>query len=141
MSFDARGSAAVEFALVLPLLLILLLGTVEFGNLFFQRLEISQAAMSGARAGITGSDKATAETIAKNVACASLPTAMQQQISTCGGAAGGSLIAAVDTAAAPQQLVVTISWPYQPIVGNALFNLAALNLKGITLQGKAALQF
>lgn len=46
---DQRGSAAVEFAIILPLLMTLLLGIVEFGYLFNQQISLTQAAREGAR--------------------------------------------------------------------------------------------
>jgi len=46
---NARGAELIEFALVLPLLLLLVLGIVDFGFLF-QRLEVvTNAAREGAR--------------------------------------------------------------------------------------------
>lgn len=44
-----RGAAIIEMALVTPLLLLLLLGIVEFGYLFAQYNEIRHAAREGAR--------------------------------------------------------------------------------------------
>lgn len=44
-----RGAAAVEFALVLPLLLMLVFGIVDFGRLFFAQVSVTQAAREGAR--------------------------------------------------------------------------------------------
>jgi Flp pilus assembly protein TadG len=44
-----RGAAAVEFALVLPILLSFLFGVVEYGNFFMQDIKVSNAAMIGAR--------------------------------------------------------------------------------------------
>ncbi|MHA7177553.1 TadE/TadG family type IV pilus assembly protein [Arthrobacter sp. Sr24] len=44
-----RGAAAVEFALVLPVLLGVLLGIMEFGFLFNQQISASNAAREGAR--------------------------------------------------------------------------------------------
>lgn len=43
------GTASVEFALVLPLLLGLLFGIIEFGLLFKDQLSLQQAAREGAR--------------------------------------------------------------------------------------------
>lgn len=47
----ARGAAAVEFALVLPFLVALCLGAIEWGFYFFQREIVVNAAREGARAG------------------------------------------------------------------------------------------
>jgi len=49
-----RGSASVEFALVLPLLLGLLFGIIEFGFLFKDQLSIQQCAREGARTAAVG---------------------------------------------------------------------------------------
>lgn len=43
------GASAVEFALVLPILVLLLVGIIQFGHLFFQWLEITHAAREGVR--------------------------------------------------------------------------------------------
>jgi Flp pilus assembly protein TadG len=45
------GAAAVEFALVLPLLLTIVLGTIDWGWYFFVREVATNAAREGARAG------------------------------------------------------------------------------------------
>jgi len=47
-----KGASAVEFALVLPILLLLFLGIIEFSFLLFNKAVITNAAREGARAGI-----------------------------------------------------------------------------------------
>lgn len=44
-----RGAAAVEFALVLPLLLILIFGIIDFGRLLNAQIAVTEAAREGAR--------------------------------------------------------------------------------------------
>ncbi len=44
-----RGAAAVEFALVLPLLLVLLLGIIDFGLYFYNDLQLTHVARNAAR--------------------------------------------------------------------------------------------
>ncbi len=46
------GAAAVEFALVLPLFLVLLFGVVEFGLIMYAKGIITQASREGARYGV-----------------------------------------------------------------------------------------
>jgi Flp pilus assembly protein TadG len=47
-----KGAAAVEFAIVAPLLFIILFGIIEFGLLFFDKAIITNASREGARYGI-----------------------------------------------------------------------------------------
>jgi hypothetical protein len=51
-----RGQAIVELALVLPILLLVILGTVNLGWLVTSQLILTHAAWEGARAGATLSD-------------------------------------------------------------------------------------
>jgi Flp pilus assembly protein TadG len=44
-----RGAAAVEFALLLPLLLLLVFGIIDFGRALNAQITITQAAREGAR--------------------------------------------------------------------------------------------
>jgi Flp pilus assembly protein TadG len=46
--FD-RGAAAVEMALVMPLLLAMIIGIIDFSRIFNAELQLSQAAREGAR--------------------------------------------------------------------------------------------
>jgi Flp pilus assembly protein TadG len=51
-----KGVSAVEFAIVLPLLVLLVFGTIEFGVLLYDQAVITNASREGARAGIVFSD-------------------------------------------------------------------------------------
>jgi len=46
------GAALVEFALILPLLVLLIFGVIEFGLLFYNQQVITNASREGARYGI-----------------------------------------------------------------------------------------
>lgn len=49
-----RGQAIVEFALVLPVFVLLLVGIMEFGLLFHQYMVVTAASREGARAAAVG---------------------------------------------------------------------------------------
>ena len=49
---NERGAVATEFAILLPVLLLILFGTIEFGLIMFNREVITNASREGARAGI-----------------------------------------------------------------------------------------
>ena len=61
------GQAIVEFAIVLPVLLIILLGIVEFGLLLFNQQVITNASREGARAGIVARTPRLSDTDIANV--------------------------------------------------------------------------
>lgn len=56
------GQTLVEFALVLPLMLILMFGIVDFGRAFYTWLTITNAAREGARVGAVQAPAATINT-------------------------------------------------------------------------------
>lgn len=49
---DDHGAAAVEFALLLPIILLILVGTIEFGLMMFTQEVLTNASREAARAGI-----------------------------------------------------------------------------------------
>lgn len=56
-----RGAAAVEAALVLPLLLLLVFGIVDFGRLLNAQIKVTEAAREGARVSSFGASLTTVE--------------------------------------------------------------------------------
>ncbi len=51
-----RGVAAIEFAVVLPILLLIIAGIIEFSLIFFDKAMITNASRVGARIGIRSTD-------------------------------------------------------------------------------------
>lgn len=51
-----HGAAAVEMALVLPVLLIVMFGIIEFGFVFNAQISLTQAVREGVRVGAIGDD-------------------------------------------------------------------------------------
>lgn len=65
-----RGQAVLEFALLLPILLLLLIGTLEFGRLFFAKIVITNAAREGAYyLSMHNADKTNCSGVAPNQIC------------------------------------------------------------------------
>jgi Flp pilus assembly protein TadG len=54
-----RGAAAVEFALVFPLLLLIVFGIIDFGRALNTQITLTQAAREGARLDAEGDAQAT----------------------------------------------------------------------------------
>jgi len=62
-----RGVAAVELAICLPILILLVCGSIEFGLLFYNEQVITNASREGVRAGIVAGTKiADIKTIVEN---------------------------------------------------------------------------
>jgi Flp pilus assembly protein TadG len=57
-----RGAAAVEFALLLPLLLLIIFGTIDFGRALNAQITLTQAAREGARLASIGDSYAAVQT-------------------------------------------------------------------------------
>ena len=51
---DQNGASAVEFALILPFLILIIFGTIELGLYLYNKNVITNASREGARAGIVG---------------------------------------------------------------------------------------
>ena len=64
---EETGASAVEFALVLPWLVLLLFGIIEFSILFYNKAMITNASREGARAGIVYSPSPITDTDVVNV--------------------------------------------------------------------------
>jgi Flp pilus assembly protein TadG len=69
---SARGAAAVEMALTLPVLAMLFCGMVSYGGWFFAAHNIQQAANDGARASLAGISPTERATIARSAVETSL---------------------------------------------------------------------
>jgi Flp pilus assembly protein TadG len=105
-TWGRRGQAAVEFALILPFLLVMLVGIIEFGRAWNEHQVITDAAREAARKGAIFDETITLDSVI-NTAVASMT------------AAGINPARCDDCIAAPgwdlpggQPLTVTIELPY-----------------------------
>ena len=109
MSHDSeRGAAAVEFAILLPLLLMLVLGTIEFGRAYNAQITLTNAARDGVRVMAIANDPAGAKTAAVSAA-ASVSTSIPIS----------SVTLSTDTCTAGSQVTLTISYNLSTITGIA----------------------
>ena len=104
-----RGAAAVEFALVVPVLLALVLGIVEFGRAYYIETTLSSAAREGVRSMALQNDATTARTTTKNAATGLTLTDSQIAISYLSPVTATSCTVTGTTA--PPSVVVTITYP------------------------------
>ncbi len=89
------GAAAVEFAIVVPVLLIILLALIDFGRLFFGQVSLAAASREGARAASVGRAEGDVDSIIQSsapgvarVSSLGTTTALARQGGTCSGAVG-----------------------------------------------------
>lgn len=78
-----RGAAAVEFALVVPLLLTLVFGIVEFGRIYNIQTSITAAAREGARVMALQNDSTAATAAAQTSAQPYVITGSEVSVGTC----------------------------------------------------------
>ncbi len=102
-----RGASAVEFALVVPLLLIFLFGTVSCARAFQVQASISGAAREAARTMAITNSVAQARDVAVFAASTATVALSPSQVSispgTCTGAAPGT------------NVTVVVTYPFQPM--------------------------
>ena len=77
---DERGASAVEFALIVPLLVLLVLGIAEFGHAFQVQGTLSAAARESVRVMALQNDPAAARTAARNATSTLRPALTNAQI-------------------------------------------------------------
>lgn len=114
-----RGAALVELAVVVPLLALILVGTIDFGRVFRTAMVVTNAARAGALAG--GSNLAASQntTLMQNTAAAVLtanglttgPTPVAQQRCYCAAANGnfGGAVACTTVCGSGQPVVVLVT--------------------------------
>jgi Flp pilus assembly protein TadG len=106
-----RGAVTVEFALILPILLILLVGIIEFGQAYNTQIALQGAAREGARALALGEDV--------NAAVSSAAGDIPMSVSPSSGCSGSAPYASVTTST-----VFTFSIPFVDL-GSKTLNATA----------------
>lgn len=117
----ARGQSMVEFALILPIFLLLVFGAVDLGRAVFYQSLLDNAVRDGARLGIVDQDPAT---VRGRVQTALGP--FGGQVTTCAAVIytpallPGAPACAMSGSASPSAygyVTVTAALPFSPLVG------------------------
>lgn len=105
------GVSAVEFGLVLPVFLIVLLGIIDYGWVFYVKLNITNAAREGARVGVTKDTGAQAHDDA-------IAAANQFLVAAHVDAAAAAITSTdPETSTPPWTVQVDITYNFSPLVG------------------------
>jgi Flp pilus assembly protein TadG len=126
-----RGTAAVEFAVIAPIFMTMLLGLIEFGRAFMVLETLNNCARVGARTGALSGNSSGAVTAAVNNALsASGISSATVNVTVNGQAVDASTAVSGDT------LAVAVSVPYSQVswLPGSLF------LGGATLTGNVAMR-
>lgn len=118
-----KGQSIVETALVLPILVLLLTGIIDFGFMFNNYLVVSNASREGARAAAVGASDVEIQDAVENVAASLSLTKLSISISP-----------AESVRKKGDEVVVTVLYDYDmitPIIGALVPD--PLNLQGRTV--------
>lgn len=117
------GAAAVELALVLPILLVLVFGIIDFGRAYNAEISLTQAAREGARVRSLGADPA-ATTTRVQLAAGFLPAT---SVSVAAGPACPANPSPTDVATVTATTTFTYATPIGALVG---FATGPITLRG-----------
>jgi len=111
-----RGAAAIEFAIILPLLLLILFGIIEFSVAFFDKAVITNASREGARVGILfrpdPRSAASEDTEIQNT----INNYIQDNLVTFGASSAATTTISRTGFSMGNSLTVTVTYPYTYLV-------------------------
>jgi Flp pilus assembly protein TadG len=120
-----RGAAAVEFALLLPVLLLIIFGVIDFGRAINAQITLTQAAREGARLAALGYSTSAVTSRAQSAATGLSPVTVTVS-SPCPAGAGLGVDAVVQTSY--QFSFVTPVGAFAAMFGSASFGSSNLTL-------------
>jgi Flp pilus assembly protein TadG len=112
---DQKGVALVEFAIVLPLLLLLLFGFIEFGVLLYNKQVITNASREGARAAINPVPLLTPPEVVNVV-----ENYCNQNLISFGTLNPISVTPPDANRVFPQEVTITVTWDYSFLVSSII---------------------
>ena len=124
------GAAAVELALVLPVLLLLLLGIIDFGRAWSWQIALTQAAREGVRVAALRLDSTTPAARVREVARPDVPASQPIAVTV------STTCPAVTTATTPSvRVTATTTYTWAPALDGVLGLVGAPPLGAVTLSG------
>ncbi|MDH3606693.1 MAG: pilus assembly protein [Acidimicrobiia bacterium] len=117
-----RGAAMVEFAIIAPLLLLVVFGIIEFGRAYNAQNSLTHAAREGAREYAISQDAVAGEAIAKAAATSLDSTQITATLTGCDSADQGGGAASV-----------TLAYPFQ-------LQIAFLPISNFTMQSEGVMR-
>jgi len=110
-----RGQAMVEFALVLPVFILLLMGIMEFGLIFHQYLVVTAASREGARAAAVGGTDAEVEVVAAIAAASVDKGLLQTTVTPATRVKGTSVTVSVTNPVTISTPLIAVIFPANPL--------------------------
>ena len=118
-----NGGALIEFAIVLPIMLLLVGGIIEFGILYYNKQVLTNASREGARAGIVYEENGAGNKILITESDVQLiaQTYCSGRLLTFGGSSLPTTTApGVDSLIYPSDLTVTVNFTYTFLMSSLL---------------------
>jgi Flp pilus assembly protein TadG len=124
-----KGAAAIEFAIVLPVLVLLALGICQFGILFYNQQVLINASREAARAGIVQRRNDVGDPVYDKLAMESMLNDIVQdyvggRLITFGGGGTPLVVSTGVNGDFGDDLSVTVTYNYQFFAGASFFGLA-----------------
>ena len=123
---ESDGAAMVEFAIIAPLLFLLIFGIIDFGRVFFLYNNLTNAAREGARLGAVLDP--TTQTVSQR--SNTIRTAVKARINSPAAVVAACSVAVSFPGVSPGQtaLVKIIAFPFQPVTFLAIKSSKTLNV-------------
>jgi Flp pilus assembly protein TadG len=119
---NEKGGAIVEFAIILPLLLLMIFGAIEFSLLMYNKQVITNASREGARAGIVAQATRVSGGDIVNVATSYCATYLVSFGGDGLGVTTDPLSPETQAISFGQSLTVTVTYDYQFLVFQSIAN-------------------
>jgi len=121
------GAVAVEFALVMVPLLLILLGIIDFGHAYGSQLSVSAAAREGVRSMAVQGVESTAKNVAIRAAGELSPELTTSQIAITYTKDGGS----VADCSSGASVTMTVTYPLTSLTGMFASTFAGKNIREV----------